>query len=146
MARINPVTVADKAEWLPLWQAYLDFYNNPLPDDLTDLTFDRFLDPAEPMGLFVARDGDRLVGFAAYLFHRSTWAREGYCYLEDLYVDEAARGQGVARALIEAVANAAKAKGATRLYWVTHDHNSRARSLYDKVADFPGLVNYQRAL
>ena len=56
-------TAHDKADWLPLWQAYLAFYKNPLPDDVTDLTFARFLDDREQMVLLVARDGDQMVGF-----------------------------------------------------------------------------------
>lgn len=132
----------DKAEWLPLWQAYLDFYTCVLPEGLTDLTFERFLDPAEPMGLFVARDEGRVVGFASFVIHRSTWARESYVYLEDLFTDADARGKGAGRALIAAVVGHAKGLGAERVYWVTHSHNTQARALYDQVADLPGLVTY----
>lgn len=143
---IRAVTADDKAAWLPLWQAYLDFYNQPLPDEVTDLTFARFLDAEESMFMVVARlDGD-VVGFATYILHRSTWAKDGYCYLEDLYVDDKARGRGTARALIAAVSDDAKARGMGRLYWVTHDHNERARALYDKVADLTQLVQYQKTL
>ena len=80
-----------------------------------------------------------------YLFHTGTWARDA-CYLQDLYTDPAARGQGVARALIEAVAQAARQRGATRLYWLTQDHNSTARALYDKVAAFKGFIRYDYPL
>ena len=144
--KISPVAAADKAAWLPLWQAYLAFYNQPLPDEITDLTFARFLDPAESLSMFVARADERMLAFATCLIHRSTWARHGYCYLEDLYVDESARGQGVARALIAAVAEEARERGASRLYWVTHGHNGRARALYDKVAENAGFVTYQMTL
>jgi GNAT superfamily N-acetyltransferase len=143
---IRAVKADDKAAWQPLWQAYLDFYNQPLPQDVTDLTFARFLDDEEPMFMVVARIDAEMVGFATYILHRSTWARDGYCYLEDLYVDDKARGRGAARALIAAVREDAKARGMGRLYWVTHDHNERARALYDKVADLTQLVQYQTAL
>ena len=132
----------DKADWLPLWQAYLTFYQHVLEDGITDLTWARFLDPAEPMALYVARDGGRMLGFASLVVHRSTWAGTNYVYLEDLFVDKAARGLGAGRALIRAVVDHGKAIDAGRVYWVTHSHNATARSLYDKVADLPGLVTY----
>ncbi len=143
---ISVATQDDKAAWLPLWQAYLSFYANPLPDEMTDLTFARFLDPAESMSMLVAKEDGRMLGYATYLFHRSTWAPEGYCYLEDLYVDEPARRRGVARTLIEAVAVAARTQGSSRLYWITHDDNIRARALYDTLAENHGFVTYQRPL
>lgn len=143
---IRAVQADDKAAWLPLWQAYLDFYHQPLPQAVTDLTFARFLDPAEPMFMVVATLDSNLCGFATCISHRSTWAEDGYAYLEDLYVDESARGQGVARALIAAVAEAAKLRGLSRLYWVTHGDNARARTLYDKVADLTPFVQYQKPL
>ncbi|EGF89231.1 acetyltransferase GNAT family protein [Asticcacaulis biprosthecium C19] len=143
---IRAVTADDKAAWRPLWQAYLDFYNQPLPDAVTDLTFARFLDPEESMFMVVAHVDGAMVGFATYILHRSTWAKDGYCYLEDLYVDDKARGRGAARALIAAVTEDARSRGMGRLYWVTHDHNARARALYDKVADLTELVQYQTTL
>ncbi|WP_275901636.1 GNAT family N-acetyltransferase [Paenibacillus sp. SYP-B3998] len=47
------------------------------------------------------------VGIAHYLFHRTIWMKDA-CYLQDLFVNEAARGHGVARALIERVAQSAR--------------------------------------
>jgi GNAT superfamily N-acetyltransferase len=64
------------------------------------------------------------------------------CYLADLFVDEAVRGQGVARALIEKVAAVARARGCPRFYWLTKQDNARARALYDKVARFAGFIRY----
>ncbi len=138
----RPATGQDKAAWLPLWQAYLVFYNHVLSDEITDQTWERFLDPAEPMALYVAVEGGRVVGFASLVVHRSTWAGTHYVYLEDLFVDETVRGKGVGRALIAAVVDHARSIAAERVYWVTHDHNATARALYDKVADLPGLVTY----
>ncbi len=139
---IRSATIGDKAAWLPLWQAYLAFYQHPLADEVTDLTWARFLDEDEPMRLYLAWEDGQVLGFAALVVHRSTWARRNYVYLEDLFVDAAARGKGAGRALIAAVVADGKAIGAERVYWVTHSHNAAARSLYDKVADLPGLITY----
>lgn len=56
------------------------------------------------------------------------------------------RGQGAARALIERVADAARDRGATRLYWTTKQDNARARVRYDKVASFNGFIRYEYPL
>ena len=87
-----------------------------------------------------------LMGIAHYLFHRSTWAPHRYCYLEDLFVAEAARGQGLGRALIEAVYEKARAANASRVYWLTQSSNTQARILYDRVADNLGFIQYRKVL
>jgi GNAT superfamily N-acetyltransferase len=90
-------------------------------------------------------DGN-LAGFAHYLFHRSTWAPKRYCYLEDLFVADNARGRGLGRALIEAVYEKAEAAGASRVYWLTQSSNAEARMLYDKMADNLGFIQYRKVL
>ena len=139
---VRQAKAEDKSAWLPLWQGYLAFYQHQLPDEVTDLTYARFLDEAEPMALYVAVEDGRMLGFASLIVHRSTWAQRCYVYLEDLFVGADTRGKGVGKALIAAVVEHGRSIGAERVYWVTHSHNALARSLYDKVADLPGLVTY----
>ncbi|MDV6329848.1 GNAT family N-acetyltransferase [Asticcacaulis sp. 201] len=146
MMQIEQATQADKAAWWPLWQAYLTFYNHPLPDEISDLTFARCLDPEEPMQLLLAREDGVTLGFVTLVFHRSTWARTTYCYLEDLYVDERARGKGVGRALIEAVSDIARTQGAERLYWNTDFANTTAQALYNTLAEKTDFLVYRRIL
>ncbi len=137
----------EKAVWLPLWLGYLAFYESELADEITDLTWARFHDEAEPLEVLAAYDDDgAMVGFATYLMHRSTWARTHYCYLEDLFVDPAKRGKGVARALIERVRDIAKQQGCERVYWTTKANNAVARKLYDKVAVKSEFVQYRMAV
>jgi GNAT superfamily N-acetyltransferase len=136
----------DRAGWDPLWRGYLTFYKVGIGAELTDLTWDRFGDPGEPLFALGAFLDDRLIGFAHYLFHRSTWSDGPYCYLEDLFVEPEARGQGSGRLLIEAVADAAREAGATQLYWLTHESNKQAIGLYDRVAKRSGFLHYQKLL
>jgi GNAT superfamily N-acetyltransferase len=137
---------ADFAAFSPLWQAYLGFYRHDLPEAVTDLTWQRFFDPDEPMHLLAAAEGRSWLGFVTVITHRSTWASRHYCYLEDLYVAEEARGRGVARALIEGVADLAREQGAERLYWMTDKTNHTAQALYNKIAKESDFMQYVKAL
>jgi GNAT superfamily N-acetyltransferase len=101
-------------------------------------------DPAEPMfGLGAYSDGT-LIGIVHYLFHRSFWSIANYCYLQDLFVAEAARGKGAGRALIQAVETAAREAGAGRVHWLTQEGNRTARALYDTLAECPGFIQYRK--
>ncbi len=146
MIQIRPFGPQDRQAWEPLWQGYLTFYASSLPPEVTDATWGRLNDPAEPMhGLAALLDG-RIVGIVHYIYHRSTWTTGNYCYLQDLFTDEEARGRGVGRALIEAVYGKAKADGASRVYWLTHETNTSAQALYDKVASRTGFIQYRHLL
>lgn len=135
----------DRAAWEPLWVGYLEFYNSELPRAVTDTTWSRFHDPSEPMQCLVAEDDHgSLLGFTNIVFHRGTWSIGDFCYLEDLFVAPTARNRGVARALIEAVYALADERGAERVYWLTHESNTTARKLYDKLARNRGFIQYQR--
>ncbi|WP_422023020.1 GNAT family N-acetyltransferase [Roseibium sp.] len=140
---IRPIERADKAAWLQLWQAYLAFYEQSLVDEVTDGLFERLLSDGFHDGLVAEQDG-KLVGFVHFLEHASTWSLAPTCYLEDLYVDSTQRGGGVGRKLIEAVYAAAEQSGCSNVYWHTHDHNTVARQLYDRVGILSNFVRYEK--
>ena len=143
---IRPLAAADRAHWDPLWQGYLEFYKASLLPEVSDVTFSRLTGGREPMGGFVAMDGDMAAGIVHWLTHRSCWTIEDYCYLQDLFTSEAVRGQGVGEALIRAVYAAAKAAGGSVVYWHTHETNAVARKLYDRVAANSGFLVYRQRL
>ena len=123
-----------------LARGYKEFYNTPTTDAEFNTAWNRLLTQDQVFGLG-AKLNDELVGIAHYLFHTSTWTPK-VCYLQDLFTAHQARGKGVARALIEAVATDAISKGATRYYWLTRENNAVARVLYDKVGKHNGFVRY----
>ncbi len=145
---IRPIERADYPRWLPLWDGYNAFYGRSGPTalapEITQATWSRFFDEAEPVHALVAERGAELVGIAHYLFHRSTTLLAPTCYLQDLFTAPAARGQGVGRALIEAVYARARDAGSARVYWQTHETNATARALYDQVAAWYGFIVYRK--
>lgn len=145
-AVIRPVRDDERAAWEPLWAGYLAFYKATIPAETTDVAWRRLHDEAEPMHVLGAYVDGKLAGIVHYIFHRSTWTVGDYCYLQDLFVTEAARGLGVGRALIEAVYEKAREAGASRVHWLTQTDNVRARVLYDQVADNSGFMQYRKIL
>jgi GNAT superfamily N-acetyltransferase len=141
--RVRAIERTDREQWEPLWRAYLNFYRAQWSDEVANATFARIFDPLEPVHALVAERDDELIGLAHYLFQRSTWLLNPQCYLQDLYVGEAARGSGVGRALIAAAAAAAREAGAARVFWNTHETNAVARRLYDAVAERSGFIQYR---
>ena len=145
---IRPVTRADFDQWLALWEGYNAFYKRvgpaAVPMEVTQTTWARFFDGYEPMHALVAESEGRLVGLVHYVFHRNTVMLGPVCYLQDLFTDPALRGKGVGKALIEAVYEQAKAAGAPRVYWHTHETNHTAMKLYNYVADHSGFVVYRK--
>lgn len=141
---IRPLRPDERAAWEPLWQGYLDFYESSVAPDNNDILWMRLHDPAEPMFLLGAWQGARLIGIAHYIFHRSCWSVGDYCYLQDLFVVPDVRGTGAGRALIAAVEQEARKKGASRLHWLTREDNHSARALYDQVAQHSGFIQYRK--
>lgn len=143
---IRPVAASDLDAWRPLWDGYNEFYERSggtaLPEEVTAVTWQRFLDPDEPLFALVAEDEGRLVGLVHYLFHRSTTRIEPVCYLRDLFTLPELRGKGIGRSLIHAVGDAARAEGVTNVYWQTHVTNAAGRRLYDSVATNEGFIVY----
>jgi GNAT superfamily N-acetyltransferase len=147
---IRPVTRQDHGQWLVLWEGYNVFYGRSgatvLPPEITRMTWERFFDAYEPIHALVAESDGQLLGLTHYLFHRSSIAIEPVCYLQDLFIIEAARRRGVGRALIEGVYEQARLAGSSRVSWQTHETNHNAMQLYDKLAERSGFLVYRKLL
>ena len=142
---IRPVTKNDFNEWLQLWKGYQVFYKAAISDEITKTTFDRFQDAQEPVYCLVIENEEKqLIGLVHYIFHRSTWTIENYCYLQDLFVDPKHRASGLGRKLIEAVYAEAEKNHCSRVYWLTQENNEQARMLYDRITDQTGFIQYRK--
>ncbi|MGO1282960.1 MAG: GNAT family N-acetyltransferase [Psychrobacter sp.] len=112
----------------------------------TDATWRNLLDSNVAIYGFTAWRDTRLVGITHVVLHPNTWDTTECCYLEDLYVNESVRGQGVGRALIEQVYDFARQQNCNRVYWTTQEGNTTARNLYDTIATQTDMVQYRKNL
>ena len=132
---ITTVTEDDLDELLPLMRGYCDFYEvEPSDEELLALSRSLIADPDCEGFQVIARDDDgRAVGFATVYWSWSTLSASRIAVMNDLYVDGAARGSGVAEALIEECRVRAGRRGATSLGWQTAKDNARAQKVYERV-------------
>lgn len=147
---IRATTASDFDQWKPLWDGYNAFYGRlgetALPADITRATWQRFHNPLVPMFALLAEREGKVLGLVHYLFYASTSRLQPICYLQDLFTVPEYRGQGVGRALIEAVYQQAQLAGASRVYWQTQTSNTAGRALYDQVAEHKGFIVYGREI
>ncbi|MCA0272754.1 MAG: GNAT family N-acetyltransferase [Proteobacteria bacterium] len=136
----------DEAAWRGLWRDYLTFYDHPLSETVTAMTWARLIDTDSPLKARLALIGGEVAGFAIHRHHPSTWVAGDDCYLEDLFVDATRRGAGLGRALIDDLIALARPRGWQRLCWHTGRDNARARALYDGYVAEDGHVRYRMDL
>jgi GNAT superfamily N-acetyltransferase len=75
----------------------------------------------------------RVVGLALWFLTYSTWTGKPTLYLEDLFVEETARGTGTGLALFRALAAEAKARDCGRMDWAVLDWNQTAKRFYSHI-------------
>lgn len=130
--RVEALGQADYERVLPLIAGYQRFYRTEPHEDRNRAFFRRFLAPSEDGLLLGAWVGDELVGFATlYWTFSSTHASEA-ALMNDLFVADAHRGEGIGLALIDAAVAAARDRGMRHLEWFTALDNEQAQRLYDR--------------
>ena len=142
---IRPLQANDRKAWSRMWTDYLVFYGSDVSPEVQNITFLRLIDPNFLLqNCLIAESNGVAVGIVHYIYHAHNWRAEDVCYLQDLFAEEHVRGQGIGRALIEAVYAAADANGTPSVYWMTQDFNANARLLYDRIGSLTPFIKYSR--
>ncbi|AXI46748.1 GNAT family N-acetyltransferase [Sulfitobacter sp. SK012] len=139
---IRPLAAQDRAAWDTLYTGYAEFYGVPQTPEMRDTVFSWLMsDDHESAGLVADMDGT-LIGLTHYRPFASPLRAITNCFLDDLFVDPAARGSGAAQALIDGVTEVAQTRGWGVVRWITAEDNYRARGLYDRTATRTPWVTY----
>jgi GNAT superfamily N-acetyltransferase len=129
--RIAPIAPSELEALLPLIAAYQRFYEVEEVDEARNRRFfSRFLAPSED-GMLLGARREELLGYACLYWHFTSLVPAETVLMNDLYVAEAHRGEGIGRALIDASAQVVRERGAHHLEWATAPGNERALHLYD---------------
>jgi GNAT superfamily N-acetyltransferase len=129
---IRPAREDEIDELLPLMRAYCDFYkSSPADEGVIAMARTLISDPSQG-AVFIAREDGRAIGFATLDWKWSMLKGARIGYLEDLFVDPAARGRGTADALIQVCADRCRELGMPAMEWLTAPDNRRAQKVYDR--------------
>jgi GNAT superfamily N-acetyltransferase len=91
-----------------------------------------------PMAEVIIGEIDGLAcGFALFFHNFSTFEGKPGLYLEDLYVEPAARGSGLGKALLARLAQLAMERGCARLEWAVLDWNEPSIAFYKALGAKP---------
>ena len=136
---IRAISLPDRDAWAPLFVAYGVFYETDFSAEVVESTWLRLVTEGSGIDALVAEVDGKVVGFAHYRSHPDTFSTGRDWFLDDLYTDPGARGQGVATQLIEHVKNLADGT----LRWITDETNTTAQRVYEKVAKRTTWVTYE---
>ena len=78
----------------------------------------------------LAEEDGKAIGFAVWFYTYSTFVGRAGIYLEDLFVEPAARGRGIGKALLRQLGGRCVAEGLGRLEWSVLDWNAPAIAFY----------------
>ncbi len=125
---------ADRPAWDALWAGYQQHFNGCVPADVSERSWGMMVDPASGLECLVAQADGAPCGFVHYSFTQFAWTAGPLCFLQDLYVNQAARGHGAGRALVEAVYEAATHVGAANVFWLGNVHDDNLKAFYRQIA------------
>lgn len=129
MTEISKANASDLPELHALVEKYRAFYKQAESDKTLSYLEQRIAN--DEAIVFIARVNGAAVGFTLLYPTFSTVSLSSIWLLNDLYVVESARGNGIASELMDVAELSAKSAGATRVFLRTANDNLPAQSLYE---------------
>jgi len=121
----------DYDQWLPLWQ---ENCAHKIADDITAETWRRLTHPKESVGgLGVFTPDDKMIGLLHYVVHPTTGFIHHVCYMQDIFITQDHRKQGLAKRLLWELQDLKKTQNWARIYWFAENNNVAAQNLYKTV-------------
>jgi ribosomal protein S18 acetylase RimI-like enzyme len=145
-ATIRPAAAHDRETFLVMWDDFVATDPNEPGNRTMGAANWARIQGGDLKALIAADADDRAQGFLLYNSFPFTWSMGEVCYLQDLYVSPQLRGQGIAAALIAALAEIGRAEGWFKIFWMTQAHNTTAQRLYDRVALKRDYIRYDLPL
>jgi ribosomal protein S18 acetylase RimI-like enzyme len=139
---IRDATAGDREALWPLWAECLRLHG-ATPDPAVFAQSWAMALGGQGYGLRVAAPGEAILGFALHGWHPNSWTGATDGTLDTLFVAEAARGRGVATALLDDLLALARARGWRTVVWHVERDNAPARRLYDRYARPDGYLRYR---
>jgi GNAT superfamily N-acetyltransferase len=138
-----------RADEYPAWRALFAEYALSQRITMNDKAFERvwgwILDPQHPVSCLVIRDRDNTpVALAHYREFPCPLGASVGCFLDDLYVTPAVRGNGIAGLLLDALTVLARERGWHVVRWFADTANAPARRVYAHRARAMPWITYDR--
>ena len=140
---VRPIGASDAARWRELFTAYGVFYETDFDDAVLDGVWAWLMDAEHPLFCLVAEHDGQVVGFAHVREQPDTFTAGPGWFLDDLYTAPEGRGAGAGTALLDAIAEHARAHGGGTIRWITAADNERAQRVYDRLATRTTWVTYE---
>ena len=142
---VSRVTNADRADWVRLWQAWQDHMSGAVPPSVTAMSWDFMMREESGLTAFIARGaGGEAIGFANVSSTPFAWTGGPILFLQDLFVSEAARGDGVGEALLKAVYAYADELGANQVFWMVDEDDPQLQGFYARHGIRTPYLRYMR--
>jgi len=132
---IREIQLKDKNQWEKLYKGYADFYKVEMNNKILQTVWSWLHDKNHEVNGIVYEDDNKVVGLAHYRRMPRLLRGQDMGFLDDLFVTPEYRGRKIGEKLINKIKEISKSKGWNLVRWITRDDNTRAKSLYDRVAE-----------
>ena len=132
---IREIQLKDKRQWGKLYKGYADFYKVEMNDKILQTVWSWLHDKNHEVNGIVYEVDNKVVGLAHYRRMPRPLKGQDMGFLDDLFVTPEYRGRKIGEKLINRIKEISKSKGWNLIRWITRDDNTRAKSLYDRVAE-----------